>query len=71
MLHYLMTRYFPFALVVVPLFDFVLLRYFTIKCCSILLLHYINVALVHTALLILHYLNDALFIIAPFNVVLY
>ena len=70
MLHYVMMHYFHVALVVVALFNFLPFQYFTIKCCTILLLHYI-VALVHIALLMLHYLNVVLFCVAPFNVALY
>ena len=69
MLRYLMMHYFPGELVVAGLLNFVLFQYFTIKCCTISLLHYINVALFHIALLMLYYLNFALFAVAPFNVV--
>ena len=54
MLHYLMMHYFRVALVVVALFNFVHCQYFIAKCCTISLLHCINVALVHIALLMLH-----------------
>ena len=54
MLHYLMMHHFHVALVVAALFNFVLFWYITIKCCTILLLHYINVALAYIALLILY-----------------
>ena len=65
-----MMDYFHVALVAV-LFNFVPFQYFANKCCTISLLHYINIALVHIALLMFHYLNVALFTVAPFNVVLY
>ena len=47
MLHHLMMDYFHVALVAVALFNFLLFLYFLIKCCTILLLHYISVALVY------------------------
>ena len=85
MLHQSMLHYFYVALVAVSLllhaalvvvaqFNFEIayeIAYFTMKCCTILMLRYINVALVHIELLMLHYLNVALFTAALFNVSLY
>ena len=71
MFHYLVIHYFLVALVVVVLFNFVLFYYSIIKCFTILLLDYINVAPVDIALLMFNYLNVVLSFVAPFNVVLY
>ena len=51
-----MLHFFPSCFFNDTLFNLVLFQDFIIKCHTIFLLHYFDVALVHIALLMLHYL---------------